>query len=144
MLVSGAGGNGIGVYFLAEAVIGSSPHPAHRLRALNLPSVPGYRRFFDGEQSRGNVYLYVEHKYLYFGSEGIWYYLGGCGLYYFGIIWLTVDSTYFDIIWLTVVCTYFGIIWLTVNCTYFGIIWLVLERTYFGTVWLIVDLRIMA
>jgi len=60
MLVSGAGGSGIWVYFLAEAVIVSSPHPAHRLRALNLPSVPGYRGFFNREQSRGDMYLYVE------------------------------------------------------------------------------------
>jgi hypothetical protein len=60
MLVSGAGGSGIGAYFLAEAVIVSSPHPAHRLRALNLPYVPGYRGVFNREQSLGGACLYVE------------------------------------------------------------------------------------
>jgi hypothetical protein len=34
--------------------------PCHRLRDLNPPSVPGCRGFFNREQSRGDVYLYVE------------------------------------------------------------------------------------
>ena len=47
----------------------------------------------------------TELTYMYLGSEGLWYYLGGCRLYYVGIIWLTVDSTYFDIIWIIMDCT---------------------------------------
>jgi len=83
MLVSGAGGSGIGVYFLAEAVIVATPHPAHRPRTLKLSSVPRYRWFFNREENGGDVYLYVEPN------------LHSCTLEMkdFGIIWVVVDCT---------------------------------------------------
>jgi len=66
-----------------EAVIVSSPHPAHRLRVLNLPSVSGYRGFFNQGQNHGYVYLYVEPN------------LNACTLEVkdFGIIWAVLDCT---------------------------------------------------
>jgi hypothetical protein len=137
MLVSRAGRSGIGVCFLTEAVIVSSPYPAHRLRGLNLPYVPGYRGSLTGSKAAGScvcmwnrTFIHVPWKWrtlVLFGwlwfilflhnlvdswAYVFWYNLVDNGLYCFGIIWLIVDCTYFDVIWLIVGSTYFGIIWL--------------------------------